>query len=517
MQAKDNEVKKLTTENAKLKRVVNVLEEQLAKREVHNVTQAFRGEDVNAEGVKYGLSGNEHVTDLTNNTTPDRVFAITGDAVSVWDVMLVREQTDRITEIQHGVLVGTEVVVISPNMAEGGRLNVVNNSFVQDVKCKVRKGLTPTGVECLSVRGRVSTSNMVHVCSIASNVDCNAKNGGCTDVIDVDDVDVYVKKSGFDINNKHGVWKMMTAAEKKKITDAYNRDGDRYAVMWDGHGHGVVMYFTDVKSLVRQFEIRGNVIDGYTVLLNAEHERINEGADAPDKSYFFSSICLDMMKNNNVRSRNRYIMDNLHAAKLFRYKNIVSEVQRQTMGKDSIDTQDQTTSNAHAYSYTHHQPPQPKYNRNLPFVRRLILALILLFVAITAVGWITWLILHPQEPVFHVDSLSVSNFNISDLQKNARYEVQLTVTNPNKKINLEFETFSVSVFYKRNPLSTGSVLRPFDVRKMNETAVKIELGSKPNENCQIRGKGTAIDMANMGRDWKQREMSLNVEMVGLAV
>ncbi|GMP99107.1 hypothetical protein CsSME_00046722 [Camellia sinensis var. sinensis] len=176
----------------------------------------------------------------------------------------------------------------------------------------------------------------------------------------------------------------------------------------------------------------------------------------------------------------------------------------------------QTTSNPHAYSYTHHQTPQPKYNRNLPFVRRLILALILLFVAITAVGWITWLILHPQEPVFHVDSLSVSNFNISDLQKNARYEVQLTVTNPNKKINLEFETFSVSVFYKRNPLSTGSVLRPFDVRKMNETAVKIELGSKPNENCQIRGKGTAIDMANMGRDWKQRKMSLNVEMVGLA-
>ncbi|KAI8026107.1 hypothetical protein LOK49_LG02G00499 [Camellia lanceoleosa] len=115
-------------------------------------------------------------------------------------------------------------------------------------------------------------------------------------------------------------------------------------------------------------------------------ERINEGIDAPNKSYFFSSICLDMMKNNNVRSRNRYVLDNVHAAKLFRYlhfpickdshwtlvvydnedgswkhfnsmrmrsgivdvhyiealslKNIVSEVQRQTMGNDSIDTQE---------------------------------------------------------------------------------------------------------------------------------------------------------------------------------
>lgn len=110
----------------------------------------------------------------------------------------------------------------------------------------------------------------------------------------------------------------MTAAEKKKITDAYNRDGDR-AVMWDGHGHGVAVYFTNVKSLVRQSEIRGNVIDAYAVLLNAEQERINEGVDALDKFYFFSSICLDMMKNNNVWSRNKYVLDNLHATKLFRY------------------------------------------------------------------------------------------------------------------------------------------------------------------------------------------------------
>jgi len=34
------------------------------------------------------------------------------------------------------------------------------------------------------------------------------------------------------------------------------------------------------------------VIDAYAVLLNAEQERMNEGIDAADKSYFFSSICL---------------------------------------------------------------------------------------------------------------------------------------------------------------------------------------------------------------------------------
>ncbi|KAI7994883.1 hypothetical protein LOK49_LG11G00066 [Camellia lanceoleosa] len=61
------------------------------------------------------------------------------------------------------------------------------------------------------------------------------------------------------------------------------------------------------------------VIDAYAVLLSAEQERTNKGVDAANKSYFFSSIYIDMMKNNNVRSRNRYVLDNLHAAKLFRY------------------------------------------------------------------------------------------------------------------------------------------------------------------------------------------------------
>ncbi|XP_028103251.1 uncharacterized protein LOC114302424 [Camellia sinensis] len=289
MQNKDDEVKKLTTENAELQRAIKVLEEQLAEREVHNVTQAFRAVDVNVEGVNYGLMGNEQVTDLTNNTSPNRVFAVIGDAVLVRDVMLVREQTNSVSEMQHGVIAGTEVVVISPNMAEGGRLNVWKNSFMWDVKRKDRKGLTVTGVECVGVSGQMSNSNVVHVPPSTSNVVCNARNSGSTDVIDVD---VHLKKkSGFDINNRHAVWKMMTAAEKKKITDAYNRDGDS-AVMWDGQGHGVAVYFTDVKSLVRQSEIRGNVIDAYAVLLSAEHERINEGVDAADKSYFFSSICI---------------------------------------------------------------------------------------------------------------------------------------------------------------------------------------------------------------------------------
>ncbi|KAI7980176.1 hypothetical protein LOK49_Contig184G00002 [Camellia lanceoleosa] len=315
MEAKDAEVKKLSNENAELRRAINVLEDQLADREVHNVTQAFRNVDVNPAGGN--ATPGRVVADVTG--TPGGLFTVSGDGNPVWDVTPVREQTISVREMQRGIMAGTEVVVISPTMAEGGRFNVGRSSIMWDVKRKERKKVTLTGFDCVGVSGEKRKSTMEPLRSFMSTEVINPISACRAHVIDVDEIDIQPKKkSGFDMNNRQTVWKMLTAAEKKKITDAYNRDGDS-AVMWDGQAHAVAVYFTDVKSLVRQTEIRGNVIDAYAVLLNDEQERINEGVDAADKSYFFSSICLDMMKNNNVRSRNRYVLDNLRAAKLFRF------------------------------------------------------------------------------------------------------------------------------------------------------------------------------------------------------
>ncbi|KAI7982003.1 hypothetical protein LOK49_Contig3G00012 [Camellia lanceoleosa] len=61
------------------------------------------------------------------------------------------------------------------------------------------------------------------------------------------------------------------------------------------------------------------VINAYAMLLSSEQERINEGVDALEKSYFINSVCLDMMKNNNIRSRNRYVLENLNVGKLYCY------------------------------------------------------------------------------------------------------------------------------------------------------------------------------------------------------
>ncbi|GMP98688.1 hypothetical protein CsSME_00046484 [Camellia sinensis var. sinensis] len=138
-------------------------------------------------------------------------------------------------------------------------------------------------------------------------------------IIDVEAVVLPEKKwSGFDLNNRLGVWKMMTMDEKARITKAYERHGDG-AVMWEDNMNGVVVYFSDVKNLVRQSSMRGNVVDAYVELLKTDQLRMYGDNELVDKSYFFSSVCLDVVKSNDVRSIGNYIRKNVSAGSEFRF------------------------------------------------------------------------------------------------------------------------------------------------------------------------------------------------------
>ncbi|CAL5401307.1 unnamed protein product [Camellia sinensis] len=81
----------------------------------------------------------------------------------------------------------------------------------------------------------------------------------------------------------------MTSVEKEKIRNAYDQDED------------------------------SAVIDAYAVLLMEEQDRLAVGVEFPDKSYVFSSICLDMLKNDNSNARDRFVLDNFAACKDCQY------------------------------------------------------------------------------------------------------------------------------------------------------------------------------------------------------
>ncbi|GMP87908.1 hypothetical protein CsSME_00040089 [Camellia sinensis var. sinensis] len=102
----------------------------------------------------------------------------------------------------------------------------VQTSFVRNIKNKVRQERKLPDFEYPNLHGR-NKKSVTESCIVVRNDDC-VKNDG---VIDVDAVVVTGNKwSGFDINNKLGVWKMMTVEEKCRIKQGYDSHGDR-AVM----------------------------------------------------------------------------------------------------------------------------------------------------------------------------------------------------------------------------------------------------------------------------------------------
>ncbi|KAI8022241.1 hypothetical protein LOK49_LG03G03837 [Camellia lanceoleosa] len=165
----------------------------------------------------------------------------------------------------------------------------MQNSFIRNIKNKVRRVWEMPDFEYSRLEGRNKKAAIDHSVVVRQNYR-EVKQA----VIDVDGV-VFPERKwlGFDINNR--------------------------AVMWKDVTNAMLVYFVDVKNLIRQSCIRGNVIDTYVELLKSDQLRMYGDDDLAEKSYFFSSICLDMVKNKDVRAIEVYVRRNVFAGSEFRY------------------------------------------------------------------------------------------------------------------------------------------------------------------------------------------------------
>ncbi|KAI7980917.1 hypothetical protein LOK49_Contig92G00013 [Camellia lanceoleosa] len=254
----------------KLRNKIVVLEDQLANRYVHVVTQAFW--DV-------VRSDDEGIIDAMTECILVRVVRHGDDSVSDYEGIDVSNRDEIVARLS------------------------MQNSFIRNIKNKVRRVWEMPDFEYSRLKGRNKKAAMDHSIVVRGN-----NRGVKQAIIDVDDV-VFPKRkwSRFDINNRLGVWKMMTVDEKTKITNTYDMHGDG-AVMWEDVINAVVVYFVDVKNLV---------IDAYVELLKSDQLKMYGDDDLADKSYFFSS--LDMVKNKDVRSIEVYVRRNVSAGSEFRY------------------------------------------------------------------------------------------------------------------------------------------------------------------------------------------------------
>ncbi|KAI8020286.1 hypothetical protein LOK49_LG04G03587 [Camellia lanceoleosa] len=303
---KNDEVEKLKKENIELRRSLLVLEDQIADRDVHVVTQAFRDVQVrrdgcggNDEGVKVGGEIVYNVSPIRAGLSPKYVCTeAVGPSIGCDVVDSVGEQRGRCA--------GSILKVDLCDMDDGLIVSGGQTSFVRNIKNKVRQEKKLPDFEYLILNGRNKKS--VTDAGVVVRSDDFVTNSG---IIDVDAVIVKGSKwFGFDINNRLGVWKMMMVEEKCKIKQGYDRHGDR-AVMWEDRDADVVVDFTDVKNIIRQSVVCGNVIDGYVELLKSEHVKMYGADGLDDKSYFFSSVCLDMIKSEDVRAREKFVRTNV--------------------------------------------------------------------------------------------------------------------------------------------------------------------------------------------------------------
>ncbi|KAI3417790.1 uncharacterized protein J3R85_014247 [Psidium guajava] len=114
------------------------------------------------------------------------------------------------------------------------------------------------------------------------------------------------------------------------------------------------------------------------------------------------------------------------------------------------------------YPYGAPPPPSGYYPANNPhyyrsqapssapsgFARGILAGLIFLVVASCTITVITYVVLRPQTPEFHVTAFSVNNFNISNSVLMGSWNANVSVDNKNDKLKAYFERIQSYVYYQ---------------------------------------------------------------------
>lgn len=125
-----------------------------------------------------------------------------------------------------------------------------------------------------------------------------------------------------------------------------------------------------------------------------------------------------------------------------------------------------------------HPNPNPYYdttaaNRRATLLRRIFAAIIAAVIITGTIIFIMWLVLRPRIPEFSIDTLTLTNFNVSPSSAliTGNWDVRFTVRNPNKKITLVYDQIQAFIFYRYDSLSSTTV-PPFVQGTKNQTQVR---------------------------------------------
>ncbi|XP_009776258.1 NDR1/HIN1-like protein 26 [Nicotiana tabacum] len=137
---------------------------------------------------------------------------------------------------------------------------------------------------------------------------------------------------------------------------------------------------------------------------------------------------------------------------------------------------------ATAYPYTapppyfnnnpYHHYPNPYASQRNTLLRRAIAIIVASTIITGTILFILWLLISPRIPEFQIDSLTISNLNLSNSLITANWDLHFTAKNPNKKMTLYYDEIAAAIFFDSLSVADTTV-PPFFMDKGNETAQKV--------------------------------------------
>ncbi|CAH8357695.1 unnamed protein product [Eruca vesicaria subsp. sativa] len=129
--------------------------------------------------------------------------------------------------------------------------------------------------------------------------------------------------------------------------------------------------------------------------------------------------------------------------------------------------------NANPY-HNHNTSYAPHHNPRAILIRRLFIASMVFLLVLGIIFFLFFILVRPQLPYAYINSLSLSNFNVSKNHLTGNWDLQLRFQNPNTKMSLYYNTVFCTLYYNRVSLSETR-LQPFDQGTKDETPINAAL------------------------------------------
>eukprot|EP00268_Persea_americana_P066821 TRINITY_DN913_c0_g1_i3.p1 TRINITY_DN913_c0_g1~~TRINITY_DN913_c0_g1_i3.p1 ORF type:complete len:256 (+),score=54.54 TRINITY_DN913_c0_g1_i3:1140-1907(+) len=141
--------------------------------------------------------------------------------------------------------------------------------------------------------------------------------------------------------------------------------------------------------------------------------------------------------------------------------------------------------------------PSRRRSPSCCFCFLLLLLSLLLIAAASAAAF--WFIYRPHRPTFSVSALRVSSFSLSSTSHlSSSLNLSISATNPNHKLLLLYDPFSITVLSSGVPVATGS-LPPLIQPAKSTTILKSALSSSPSQTLD------SPSAASIRSDLKRKE------------